>query len=218
VTAATEGAAPSLYQLADAVVHLPVRPTDRGPEPLFGTVGEVLSAVAFSAREAAVASAPEGYGVIAMRIADIVRNLPEGTGLVVDANTEDSFWVSPEEREQVVEAGLPFPVGAPVQVGEPAEEPAELVQRLRELAPTEPGLHRMWRAWYSVADTPARLLVVYACDPGEEMAAGDLITRAAQEVRYPHRMIPVSESNVPTQVMAWLRESLSPFWDDAAPA
>ncbi len=173
------GIASSVFRLADSRVLLIVASTPTGPAPAFTQVAGERAVVAFTDVGAARADQPEGHALVTMQVAELLTRVPPDTGLLVDPRSPTPVHVPAARVREVVEAGRPFPVGAVTATGEPAQEPVELVQRLRDAATPAPWLRRLWRLQYQVADAEPKLLVVHEVDdPARDREAAELLAEA----------------------------------------
>lgn len=201
--------ATSVYRLADASVLMPVRSTERGPEPLFTRVSELPCAVAYTEADEAQSDSPEDYRIFSVQVVEALVSLPQGAGLVIDPRAERPILLGPQDRELMMQAAAPFPVGPRIRLGQPTEPPRELYDDFHAIGACHPEVRRILVAWYSVADAREKLLVTPETDgPGLDDPEWDALNRelveAAAAREYPHPMQVVHLHRVPQPHRGWL--------------
>ncbi len=198
--------ASSIHRLADSEVVIAVANSLEGPAPLFTEVEGETTCVAWTDVDEARAELPQTHRLFSIGVAELLRQVPPGVGLLVDPRAPSPVHLPADRRQEVLDAARPFPAGAQIALGEPAEEPAELLQAVRDGAATVPALRRVWRAWYQVLDTDERLLVVYDVDgeTGADSGAADLVVSAAQRTAYGHRLLVLALDDLPDGPRKWL--------------
>ena len=198
--------ATSVHRLADSEVLIAVATSPEGPAPLFTEVAGETTCVAWTDADEARADLPETHRLFSIGVAELLRQVPPGVGLLVDPRAPSPVHLPADRRQEVLEAARPFPAGTQVALGEPAQEPEALLQAVRDGAAAVPGLRRVWRAWYQVLDTDERLLVVYDADgaTGADTAAADLVVSAAQRTAYGHRLLVLALDDLPAGPREWL--------------
>lgn len=181
-------------------------PAANGPAPLFTEVAGETTCVAWTDAEEARAELPSTHRLFSIGVADLLRQVPPGVGLLVDPRAPSPVHLPADRCREVLDAAQPFPAGAQVALGEPAEEPELLLQAVREEAAAVPGLRRVWRAWYQVVDTDERLLVVYDVDGASvaDTGAAELVVSAAQRTAYGHRLLVLALDDLPPGPREWL--------------
>lgn len=206
--------ASSVHRLADSEVLIAVARTQQGPAPLFTEVEGETTCVAWTDPDEARSEVPETHELFSIGVAELLRQVPAGVGLLVDPRAPSPVHVPADGRQAVLDAARPFPSGAQVALGEPAEEPEALLQAVRDGAPVVPALRRVWRAWYQVLDTDDRLLVVYDVDgsAGADAAAADLVVAAARSTAYGHRLLVLALDDVPAGPREWLLANVPPAY------
>lgn len=207
--------ASSVYRLADAEVLIAVAQTPDGPAPLFADVGGEIACIAYTDLREAESDVPDTHRLFSIVVADMLSQLPEHVGLVVDPRAASPVHVAAQDKARVRAAARPFPDGAQVAIGEPAEEPSALTARLQEVAPEAPAVRRMWRTWYQAADARAKLLVVYDVEgqAGADAQAADLIVEAARSTDYPRPLLVLALDDVPIEHRQWLLANTPPFYE-----
>lgn len=213
--------ATSAYRLADSQVLIAVGSTPAGPAPLFTEVSGEVTCVAYTDRAEAEADRPATHELFAIVVSDLLAQLPAEVGLVIDPRAASPIYLPADGKQQVAAAGAPFPVGAETAIGEPAQEPTALLDAVRADADAAPGLRRVWRTWYQVADAYEKLLVVYELDrtgdgPGpidDQVSA--LVLQAAATAGYEQRVLVLPLEAVPDQPRRWLLENTPPFYERA---
>lgn len=202
----------SIYALAERWVLISVlqRP-DGQPEPLLTSVGEEPCMVAFTDETEAEADLPEGYKIYQIQVRDALLQLPPQAGLVVDPRAESPTYIPAGQKAEVVAAGKPFPRGARVIVGEPEEEPTELVEALKSRPPQ--GTQRLWRVWYQAEDAPPKLLLAYESETGQDASVADGIYAVVAALRWSDPVLVLAMSDLPDGHQRWLLDNISPFLD-----
>lgn len=209
--------ASSVYRLADTEVLIAVAAGATGPEPLVTEVSGEPAVVAWTDVALAQQAAPDTHRLFSIPVAELAAQVPPHAGIVVDPLAASPVHVPAARRQELVEAARPFPAGAPTRIGDPAEEPAALLDRLREQAPGLPGLRRLWRTWYQVADARPRLLVVYDTDDpaADGPAVADAVVAAAREVDLVSPLLVLAVQDLPDDARGWLLDSTPPFVESA---
>lgn len=207
--------ASSPYRLADSEVLIGVAQTPQGPAPLFTEVSGEIACVAFTDPDEARADLPDTHRLFSIVVADLLRQLPPHVGLVVDPRSPSPVHVAAADKGLLLEAARPFPANAPVAIGEPAQEPTELLEQLLRTAPQLDVLRRLWRTWYQLADAREKLLVVYDVEgaTGADAAAADLVVRAAEAVDYPHPLLVLALDDLPSGHREWLLANTPPCYE-----
>jgi hypothetical protein len=214
--------ATSVYRLADGMVLIGVAETPRGPEPLFTDVSGAPTAVAYTDPDEMRRVLPEGYRQFQIQVSELLEQLPAGVGLVIDPHAPSPVYVSPQQRQEVVEAAWPFPTGAHVRYGEPATEPSELLDCLATKSEQLPSVRRWWRAWYQVHDAREKLLLVYDVEgDGEELAgnarrAADAAHDCLGLTGYGHPAQVISLGDLPDEAREWLTTTQTPCYERGA--
>lgn len=211
----TSPLASSVYRLADSEILIAVAQTSDGPAPLFTDVGGEIACVAYTDLREAQADMPATHRLFSIVVADLLGQLPEHVGLVVDPRSPSPVHVAAPDKAPVRAAARAFPDGAQVAIGDPAEEPTALVTRLREQAPASAPLRRMWRTWYQAADAREKLLVVYDVDgqAGADAQAADLVVDAARASDYPRPLLVLALDDLPAEHRQWLLANTPPFYE-----
>jgi hypothetical protein len=211
--------ASSIYRLADSMVLIGVSQTERGPEPLFTEVSGALTAVAYTDWNEMARTMPEGYHLFQIQVSELLAQLPENVGLVVDPHAPSPIFVSGEHRQAVIEAAWPFPSGAHITYGVPLTEPTDLLDCIATKSEQQPSVRRWWRAWYQVGDAREKLLLVYEVDgSGNELAANarpaaDAAYECLALVTYDKPGQVISLSDVPPEAQDWLTANVAPFYE-----
>jgi hypothetical protein len=207
--------ASSVYRLADSEVLIAVAQTPDGPAPLFTDIGGEITCVAYTDLREAQSDVPSTHRLFSIVVAELLGQLPEHVGLVVDPRAASPVHVGAQDKARISAAARPFPNGVQVAIGDPAEEPAALTTRLRELAPAAAAVRRMWRTWYQVADAREKLLVVYDVEgqTGADAQAADLIVDAARSTDYPRPLIVLALDDLPSEHRQWLLANTPPFYE-----
>ena len=203
-----------LIVLADTVVYVMVRPSANGPEPAAVVVEGERAAVVFRDEHPQYPGAPgivEGYSVIPLVLAQAFAYLPDPLGIVVNPGP-GQLWIPRELKEQVCDAGLPFPQGAPLRIGEPEEEPTEMLQAVCSLAAGVSSLRWIRRSWYQVGLRSPRLLFTFECGDAEVGMVMGLLAQAAQSVHYPGRFESASARSLPDGLLPYLYEHVPAFY------
>lgn len=201
--------ASSIYRLADSDVLIGVATTLAGPTPLFTDVEGEIACVAYTDESEARADLPQTHELFSIEVTELLRQLPSHVGLVIDPRAPAPVYLPADGKQGVLDAGGAFPAGVQIAIGEPAQQPTALMAAIAAAGPGLPGLRRVWRTWYQVADAGEKLLVVYDVTggPDEHTAAADLVVAAAEATDYPHRLLVLALEDVPASHREYLLDS-----------
>lgn len=205
---------PHVHRIADSMVLIGLKQTDRGPEPLYTEVAGALCAVAYTDPEEIRADLPDDYRLYQVKVTEMLALLPPATGLVIDPRARSPIYIDPSEREAVIEAGLPFPPGATVYMKRKAHQHPALFAALLPGAEAIGALRHLYCTTYKVADRDQKLLMVYDADPepGADAQINDAVIAAAAEIRLPDPLQIIAIDDVPEHFRELVRESVGPFY------
>lgn len=208
--------ASSPYRLADSHVLIAVAMTERGPEPLCAQAGDEIVAVAYTDPAEAKADAPDTHRVFSIQVAELLEQLPAGMGVVIDPRSPSPVHVPAAARPALIDAARPFPPGAEVRIGDPMEEPVELLEALRSVARGAAQLRRLWRTWYQAADAPPKLLLVYEGGTPDDTSMADAVVGVVEQSGYPHPTLVMAVDDLPEAHREWLLANTAPFFERSA--
>ncbi|NUR02168.1 MAG: hypothetical protein HOY79_38235 [Streptomyces sp.] len=205
---------PQLYRIADSVILIGVRQTERGPEPLYAEVGGELCGVAYTDPEEIRADLPDDYHLYQIKVTEFLAQLPAVCGLLIDPRCPSPTYVAPYEREVVLAAGLPFPAGATIYMKRKAHKAPRLFAALLPRVQAIAELRRLYCTQYKVADRPQKLLMVYDAEltPGADKLINDAIIAAAAEIQLPDPMQIIAVDDLPEHFRKLVRHSVEPFY------
>jgi hypothetical protein len=206
---------PLVFRIADSIVLIGVKPTDRGPELMYTDVGDTVCAVAYTDPEEIRRDLPDGYRLFQITVPELLKRLHPACGLLIGPRAASPLMVMPYERDAVMAASLPFPAGAPIRIKKRGVPQRPLLKAaLRRIEASE-GVLRVYLTRYQVADAREKLLVVYENDRGVEGAdaiAADAFIDAAAEIGLTDPMQVVALDDVPEPFHDMLLEDVPPAY------
>jgi hypothetical protein len=207
--------ASSPYRLTRAAVLIGVMQTPQGPQPHFTEIDGHSTVLAYTDLDAARGAMPETHRLFSIVVAELLAQVPPYVAMVIDPDSASPIHVPAGRRQELIDAAQPFPAGATVHLGEPAQEPKALTAALRTSAPEVAPLRRLWRTWYQVADATPKLLVIYDVEgrAGADIAAADAVVAAAQLVDYAHPLQVLALDDLPVEHRNWLLTTTPPFYE-----
>jgi hypothetical protein len=207
--------ASSIYRLADAMVLFTVTEGEHAPRALTTLVSGQVAAVAYTGEQEADRDCPPGYKVYQVQVSDLLRDLPDDTGLVIDPRTPSPVYIPPADKEKVIRAALPFPTGARIRLGQPKTEPVAALDAIRRNLPSGHSIRRAYRCWYQAADARERLLIAVDLDPipaQDKMHAVGVVTGSLPGLDYKHPVTAIALDEIPEDFRRSLLENVHPFY------
>jgi hypothetical protein len=215
VTGGRPDIASSIYRLADAMVLFTVTKGERAPRALTTEVSGQVAVVAYTDEQEADRDCPQGYTVYQAQVSDLLSDLPDGTGLVIDPRATSPVYIPSGDKEKVIRAALLFPTGARIRLGQPKTEPAAVLDAIRHNLPSERSIRRAYRCWYQAADARERLLIAVDLDPipaPDRMRAVGVVTGSLPGLDYKHPVAAVTLDEIPEDLRRSLLENVYPFY------
>jgi SseB protein C-terminal domain len=179
--------------LSAAAVYLPTN--DEGALPFVDTPAGRCVPV-FSSLETLGRSRPEGGRYLRVPRAALPTLCPDGFGVLLD----DSVALTPDAA-----ADLTQPL-----VGEPVEEPEELLEALRAFAETRQDVHAAYRALVVPPAGEPAICIAFDLEAGvDERALLEAAADAVSDVAQP-LFVPLREGG---DLARFLRGRTAPFWE-----
>ncbi|MCL2731831.1 MAG: hypothetical protein FWE15_17610 [Actinomycetia bacterium] len=206
---------PLVFRIADSMVLIGVRATDRGPELMYTEVGDTVCAVAYTDPEEIRSDLPDGYRLFQIGVPDLLRRLHPECGLLIGPRAASPLMVMPYERDAVIAASVPFPVGAPIRIKKHGVPHRALMKAVLPRITAAPGVLRVYLTRYQVADAREKLLVVYENDPavaGADADAANAFIEAAAEIEMADPMQVVALDDVPEPFHAMVLDDVPPVY------
>lgn len=101
--------------------------------------------------------------------AGLLDLLPGGVGMIVNPGSDVSVTITADDLSLVRTSGVPEPVGASrMYIGDPADEPVELLAALSRTARGIAAVRELRRAWVSVDGAAPGLVVGVDIDPDND--------------------------------------------------
>lgn len=148
------------------------------------------------------------------------RTLPPELGIAVNPGGEVGLPVPPSSvqaiRGEAAGEEESVPAGAQIMLGEPADEPTELLDALRDtLAADAPEVASASRAWAKLGDRPEGLLLGIDVRPDDDrtrQSALQAVGAAVSRTRVPYGVDSVFLSDQTDPITAWFAENTHPFY------
>jgi len=102
-----------------------------------------------------------------------VASLPETVGLAVNPGGELGLPLSPDQTVDLRPSRRVVPAGTRIRVGEPAQEPDEVLAQVAYALGEVPEVRAARRAWVQLGDEPPSLAVGLELAPGLEPSSAD---------------------------------------------
>jgi hypothetical protein len=204
-----------VFRIADSNVLIGVRPTDRGPEPLFTDVGGEPCAVAYTDPAEIRRDLPDGYRLFQITVPELLMRLPVTCGLVIDPRAASPVYVAAGERDAVIAAGQPFPAGAPVRIKQGGDRQPALLAAALPRVEAAGGVRRVFLTRYQVADAREKVLVAYEVDAepaGTDAVAAEAFMAAAAQVELPDAMQIVALDDIPEELRRIVLSQVPPCY------
>jgi hypothetical protein len=206
---------PLIFRIADSIVLIGVKPTDRGPELMYTEAGDTVCAVAYTDPAEIRRDLPDGYRLFQITVPELLQRVHPACGLLIGPHAVPPLLVMPYEREAVLAASLPFPPGAPIRLKKRGDrQPALLAAALPRIA-AMPAVRRVYLTRYQVADAREKVLVVYDHEVAAEGADGDAadaFIAAAAEIDLADPMQIVALADVPEPFHGMLLANVPPAY------
>ncbi|MET0930198.1 MAG: enhanced serine sensitivity protein SseB C-terminal domain-containing protein [Aeromicrobium sp.] len=200
---------PWLRELQQATVFAPLRVT--GESSSLGVVevdGQQLALV-FTSEEMlrSVTDVP----FIAPPFAGLVDMLPPGFGVLVNPQSDVSITIAPADLEAGRAGGDPLVVDASrLFIGEPAEEPVDVLAALSRTAHGIAAVRELRRAWVSVDGAEPGLMVGVDLDPDNEDVRL-VVTSALRDGLPADAVVELQFANDRGPVIDWMWANAEPF-------
>lgn len=178
-----------------------------------GPDGGTYIAAYSSLTQLARSEGPIGYRRIRCR--DLASIAPRDLGLAVNPGGELGFPLSPERLAALVELPPPDDGEAEYLLGEPAEEPVELLDAMRQLAERREDVRAVYRALLvrSPGATPEHLIGLELDSGVDAQAVIDAASEACREISLERvGFIPIQPGIDSGPVGAFMLKQTQPFW------
>jgi hypothetical protein len=129
-------------RLADTMVLFTGTKGERAPRALTTEVSGQVAVVAYTDEQEADRDCPQGYTVYQAQVSDLLSDLPDGIGLVIDPLAPSPVYIPPADKGKVIRAALLFPTGARIRFGQPKTEPVAVLDAIRHNLPSERSIRR----------------------------------------------------------------------------
>jgi hypothetical protein len=194
----------SVWQLVDATVLFPIRPTPQGDSPALMAVpdGDAIPTWVIQAR--AEGMLPDGFQLRQVPLAVLLERLPDGTGIVIEPGSPHGVYIPADQTRALLMLAVPFPHGARVQWGPIPDEAQPFADALRSRAETLPQLAALWLARFQVEDAREKLACIYAGDEEHDADTVAALNAVADAVRPPLPVQIVAVTDVPGPTRTWL--------------
>jgi hypothetical protein len=167
----------------------------------------------YTSEECLRATVPDGTPFVALDVAGLLDAVEPEAWLGVNPGTESGV-VLPANAVRGAVGPQQAAAGTEYAIGEPATEPAELLDDLRHwFAAEQPGVARAWRAQLALSGRAPEPLIGLELEPGTELdpVFAAVVDRVERHGRGPVTLVPV-DPTAPEGPAAWLLERTRPFY------
>jgi hypothetical protein len=200
-----------LYVAADRTVFVALQINEDGTvEAEEGSMGPETVVICYSSP--ALAKPEADAEVRSVRMAELAVIAPAGYGIVLDPDAEHPLHVHPEERPALASAGEPFPQGASVRLGVPAEPENDFTKAVSDTAEDVAALASSRWCFYSLSGTPLKQLVVYETSDGSDAAVEQYLHGCLDEHPADRFVFVLNLEDIPDEPRQWILESVKPFY------
>lgn len=218
--AASEGRLPVsewVARLATARVWVPLRESAAGSGtfPVLSIDGS--SYVPVFTSEGQIDAAAPANARVCPPVAELVRSLPESVGLAVNPGRQVGLPVSAAAVREALGMGRTVPAGTRLRIGEPAEEPVQLLADLAAAFAGMPAVREARRAWAAVGENSPGLVLGLDIDPDNDDVRRAVLdgTRSVVDRRPVTFTVDVVFSNDRTAMTEWMQSNVTPFYPPA---
>jgi hypothetical protein len=151
---------------------------------------------------------------IAPVVRELVASLPESVGLAVNPGGSVGLPLPAGTLRQVIGLGRRVAAGTTVRIGEPAEEPEELLDAVAAALVAVPAVRSARRCWAAVGENRPGLVIGLDVDPDNQhtrAAALDTV-RAAADAAAGDFPVDVVFENDGDEFTGWMAAHVQPFF------
>lgn len=203
-----------LRVFVDATVWVPMTASSgqQGTFPVLSIDGG--SYVPVFTSEAEVDRAAPDNPRIAPVVRELVASLPESVGLAVNPGGSVGLPVPAATIRQVIGLGPQVPAGTKVRIGEPAEEPEELLDAVAVGLGGLPAVRSARRCWAAVGESRPGLVIGLDVDPDNQQTRTSALdaVRAVADGTAGSFPVDVVFENDRDEFTAWMNAHVEPFY------
>lgn len=167
---------------------------------------------AFTSAEQWTLTGQSGSGAT-MTLAALVRSVPADLGVAVNPGGTVGLPLAAAPLRAALDAVVAVPAGSRVYIGEPAQEPTDLLAALAEAWSAVPAVKQARRCWASVDGDPPRLVVGVDLDP-DHPGTRDLVLGAMHDVPG-QEGVDLVFANDGGPFVEWMWRNAQPFYTSA---
>jgi hypothetical protein len=209
-----------LTQLAGARVWVPLQESGGGSGsfPVLSIDG--ASYVPVFTSEGQIDAAAPANARVCPPVAELVGSLPDSVGLAVNPGGRLGLPVSADAVREALGMGRTVPAGTRLRIGEPAEEPVQLLAGLTAGFADLPAVREARRAWAAVGENTPGLVLSLDVDPDNKDVRQAVLdrTRAVVNEHQVAFAVDVVFSNDRTAMTSWMQSNVGPFYTSTTSA
>lgn len=203
-----------LSRFVDATVWVPMTASSgqQGSFPVLSIDGG--SYVPVFTSEGEVDRAAPDNPRIAPVVRELVASLPESVGLAVNPGGSVGLPVPAATIRQAIGLGPRVPAGTKVRIGEPAEEPEELLAAVAVGLGGLPAVRSARRCWAAVGESRPGLVIGLDVDPDNQQTRTSALdaVRAVADGTAGSFPVDVVFENDRDEFTAWMHAHVEPFY------
>lgn len=202
-----------LTSLAESTVLAPTTSVSGGGASFPVLTFDGASYVAVFTSEDELRRAHPDASYVAAPFRDLVRQLPAHLGAAVNPGGTLGLPVPAAELQRLLGGVGTVPAGATLRVGEPAEEPVALLDRVAARLAEVPEVREARRCWAAVEDAEPGVVIGLVVDrdgPETREAALAAVRRGAAEATYAASVDVVFASDGDA-LSGWMQQHVDPF-------
>lgn len=186
---------------------------DGGASLTVMTVGDLPYVSMFTSAEQATAAGVTS-SVAEAPVREFMAGVPAHLGIAVNPGGELGLPVAAATVQLRLGRGSMVPAGTTIRIGEPAEEPVELLQRVDEAFRALPAVRNARRCWAQVGAEVPGLVLGVDIDPDNPDVRGSVIRAVGAANSQPGIAVNVVFTNDGGEFVSWMRENAEPFYTE----
>jgi hypothetical protein len=145
-------------------------------------------------------------------VGDFMSNVPAHVGLAVNPGGDLGMPVPADVVQLQIGRATPVPAGTRIRIGEPAEEPVELLMRLASSLATIPAARLARRCWAQVGVENPGLVIGVDVDPDNPDVRAAVIRAVASANIDRESIVNVVFTSDEGEFVSWMSANTEPFF------